>query len=251
MRVYLAGTVAFESGELLIDERRFPGKQGLLVSAYLTLERRRPVARDELAEVVWGPEPPPAWDSALNAIVSKLRGLLRDLPGGNSSISGHLGRYQMHLPPDTWVDVEAARQALDTAEGALRGGAYDDAWVAANIVIAVMGRPFLSGVGSSWAESQRERMRSWQVRGLDCLSEVSLRKGQHALAIQHANEAVTLEPLRELGHRALMRTYVALGDRAEALKAYEHCRRLLSEELGVDPSPETEAVYREALGPEG
>ena len=249
MRIYLAGQLTIEAGDRLTDERQLPGKQGLLVSAYLVLERRRPVSRDKLAEVVWGVEPPAAWDSALSAIVSKLRGVLRglDLPDGAAAISGHRGRYQMHLPSDTWVDVEAVPHALDEAEGALRRSDAAAAWGPANVATVIASRPFLAGVDSAWAAGQRERLRQWRVRGLDCLAEVSLRSGQGTLALQHASEAVSADPLRELGYQRLMRTHLAMGDRAGALRAYERCRLRLNEELGVDPSPQTEAIYLNVL----
>ena len=62
-----------------------------------------------------------------------------------------------------------------------------------------------------------------------------------------AKEAVALEPFRESGYRRLMEIHVAAGNRAEALRVYERCRRLLADELGAFPSPETEAIYRDLL----
>jgi DNA-binding SARP family transcriptional activator len=59
---------------------------------------------------------------------------------------------------------------------------------------------------------------------------------------------VRLEPYRESAYQLLMRAHAAAGDRADALRAYEQCRRLLLAELGVGPSPETEAVYHALLG---
>ena len=68
------------------------------------------------------------------------------------------------------------------------------------------------------------------------------------LAVQTAEELVTLEPFRESGYRLLMQAHAANGNRAEALRAYERCRVLLKDELGVSPDVETEAVYRDLLG---
>ena len=56
-----------------------------------------------------------------------------------------------------------------------------------------------------------------------------------------------LEPFRDSGYRLLMQAQSAAGNDAEALRTYERCRALLSEELGAYPSPETEAVYLEIL----
>jgi DNA-binding SARP family transcriptional activator len=67
--------------------------------------------------------------------------------------------------------------------------------------------------------------------------------------LRYAAEALALEPYRETGYVRLMRLHVGRGNRAEALRAYEQCRAILAHDLGVTPSPQTEAVYREALGP--
>jgi DNA-binding SARP family transcriptional activator len=65
--------------------------------------------------------------------------------------------------------------------------------------------------------------------------------------VHAAEEAVALEPFRETGYRQLMRAHAAGGNRAEALRAFQRCRALLADELGVDPSPETEAAYLQLL----
>ena len=57
-----------------------------------------------------------------------------------------------------------------------------------------------------------------------------------------------MEPYRESGYRRLMRMHVRNGDRGEAVRAYMECKRLLEAELGVAPSEETEALYREIAG---
>jgi pentatricopeptide repeat protein len=59
---------------------------------------------------------------------------------------------------------------------------------------------------------------------------------------------VELEPFRETGYRLLMRAHTEAGNPAEALRVYERCRRVLADELGTSPSPQTEAVYLDLLG---
>ena len=54
LKVFLAGHVSAESDGVVIDEARFPGRQGRLLFAYLVAEQGRPVPRDELAEALWG-----------------------------------------------------------------------------------------------------------------------------------------------------------------------------------------------------
>ena len=108
-------------------------------------------------------------------------------------------------------------------------------------------RPFLPGEEGPWVDRQRAKLHAQLVRALDCLSDVWSANGEFALAVEVATEALTLEPFRETGWTRLMRAHAATGNRAEALRAYEQCRTLLTKELGTEPSPETEAVYLELL----
>jgi DNA-binding SARP family transcriptional activator len=72
--------------------------------------------------------------------------------------------------------------------------------------------------------------------------------GEQEIALRHARHLVRAEPLRESGWRLLMRLHQEAGNSAEALAAYEECRRTLAEQLGVRPSAPTEALYVEILG---
>ena len=85
------------------------------------------------------------------------------------------------------------------------------------------------------------------MRALHCLVTVSAGNAEPLLAIQHAIEMVELDPFRETAYQLLMKMHAAAGDRAEALRVFAKCREVLRDELGVSPSPQTEAVYLEIL----
>lgn len=250
LRIYLTGRVCLEAGRVVAEERRFPSRQARLLFAYLVCQRVQPVPREDLAEVLWLGTTPPAWDPALKSLISKLRLFLGHVktPSAPSSISSQFGCYQLHLPPNVWIDLEAARHSADEAEGALRSGDIRAAWGPTNVTLAIAQRPFLPGEGGEWIEGKRRELQDMLVRALDCYVEICLRTGQAALAAQMAGQAVSLEPFREMGYRQLMRVHAASGNRAEALRAYHRCREHLANELGVDPSSETEALYLELLG---
>lgn len=244
LRVYLTGRIAVESDGRVLDERQFPGRQARLAFVYLCCQRGRPVTREELADVIWPDALPAAWDTALSALVSRLRSLLAGLGlPGNRSIESAFGCYQLRLPLDAWVDIEAALEAIDQAESAVRAGDPRRAWASAEVAVIAARRPFLPGDSGPWVERQRAALHDLLVRAVDCLADIWLATGEPALAIQAASEAVALEPFRETGYQRLMRVHAAVGNRAEALRVYESCRALLAEELGADPSAQTEQLY--------
>ena len=100
-------------------------------------------------------------------------------------------------------------------------------------------RPFLPGADGPWAGATRDRVAEIHLRALQVLAEVWLAKGDHGQAARDAESLLRLDPYRETAHRLLMRTHAAAGDRAAAARAYQRCREVLADDLGVDPAPET------------
>jgi class 3 adenylate cyclase/DNA-binding SARP family transcriptional activator len=248
LRIYLTGRVRVERGGELLDEQSLPGRQGRLAFAYLVLERRQPTPRSQLADLIWPDSPPPAWETGLSAVMSKLRAALNrvGLEGSRVLRSG-LGCHQLQLPADTWVDIEAAHDGLHRAEVVLRDGKTQEAHGWAETASHITRRPFLPGEDVPWVENVRVQLRELRIRAEHCNSVIWSATGEFDLAVRAAEQALELDPFREVGWQHLMRAHFAAGNRAEALRAYERCRKLLAEELGISPSAPTEAVYLEIL----
>jgi DNA-binding SARP family transcriptional activator len=243
-RIYLTGQVLIEYGDHVVTERDLPGRQVRLAFVFLTANRSRPINRGELVDVLWPDEPPQDTDTALSAILSKLRAALKKTGG---TIDTHSRCIGIRLPSETWIDVEEAANAIDEAEGALRAGDIPRAWGFANVVVSIARRPFLPDVEAPWIEARRAAQRVLLVRGLECLAATSESSGGRSLAIQYGNEILELEPFRETAYRQLMRLHAAMGNRAEALRVFDRCRTLLRDELGASPSQQTEALFLEIL----
>jgi DNA-binding SARP family transcriptional activator/streptogramin lyase len=248
LRVFLAGRVAVEANGRVIDEARFPGRQGRLLFAYLVAEQGRAVPRDELAEALWENGPPATWEKALTVIASKLRTLLADSGlDGATTLTGAFGCYRLELPEGAWVDVVAATRAAAAAEDALAEGDLEEARTDATLAASLLQRPVLPGDDGAWVDEKRRELTQVRVRALTVLADACLHSGDASEATKWAEQVTALEPFRETGYRRLMEAHVAAGNRAEALRVYERCRRLLADELGAYPSPETEAIYRNLL----
>jgi YVTN family beta-propeller protein len=248
VKISLTGQVSIEANGARLDERSFPGRQGRLLFAYLLAAEGRPVPRDELADLLWGDAPPPRWQKALSVLVSKLRALLEDCGvDSQAALRSAFGCYQLVLPPGAWIDVAAAREAVDGAEAALDAGEVAAARELATGAAGLARRTFLPGEDGLWVDEKRRELSEVLVRALECLADGCLAAGDAREAVRHAEELIALEPYREGGFRRLMHAHAAAGDSAEALRVYERCRRLLADELGAYPSPETESVYRDLL----
>ena len=243
LRIYLAGELCLTAHGKAVSARRLPGRQGRLAFAYLLAERSRPVPRDELANVLWPQRLPAAYDVALSAIVSKLRGLLYELGVGRRALTTASGCYQLTLPADAWVDVEAAKESVHLAESSLRAADPRSAYGHAVVACAVLRRPLLPEAEGSWIEAYRHGFRNLRLRALDCLAQIHAWNGENTLALRAAEEAVELEPYRETGYRRLMLLHDHAGNRAEALRVYERLRALLGSELNTRPGAEIQSLF--------
>jgi DNA-binding SARP family transcriptional activator/streptogramin lyase len=195
-----------------------------------------------------GDELPARWEKGLTVLVSKLRALLNECDvDGSTALTSAFGCYQLTLPPGSWIDIAAADEAANAAEQALAAGNADAAWLNASTAESLAHGTFLPGEDAGWVSERRAELREILVRALECLAEANRMRGDPAAAVRAADELIILEPFRESGYRLLMKAQSAAGNDAEALRTYERCRALLSEELGAYPSPETESVYLEIL----
>jgi DNA-binding SARP family transcriptional activator len=220
-----------------------PGRQGRLLFAYLTVNRDRAASRDELIEMLWPQGLPSAPDSALSALLSKLR---RVLPAG--ALEGG-SATQLELGRDARIDLEAARDGIHRAEALI--AARD--WYAAigpTLVAHNIGqRRFLPGEEGAWIDELRRELEEIQVRALECTARRSLGIGgaEVALAERSGQRLIDVSPYRESGYAVLMEAFERQGNIAEGLRVYERLRGLLREELGAAPSPTVQRVHERLL----
>jgi DNA-binding SARP family transcriptional activator len=229
----LCGRLVVELGGRRV-EAALPGRQGRLLFAYLVVNRLRPVTRDELVEALW----PGGRDGGLAPLLSKLR---RVAPVDGTALV---------LPADIWVDIEAATEAAHRAESAVARGAWAEAWGPARVAIHTGKRGFFAGEDLPWVEEVRRRLAEVTVRGLECAAAAGLGLGGPELAgaERSARTLVASEPYRESGYRLLMETLAATGNAAEGLLVFEALRARLRDDLGVNPSEQTQALHRRLLG---
>ncbi|HEY7033075.1 MAG TPA: BTAD domain-containing putative transcriptional regulator [Thermomicrobiales bacterium] len=251
LRLYICGRLAVETGDLVLAESAFPARQGRRLWAFLVLNRRWPVGRDDLAGAVWGDAIPDAWDVALNALVSRLRHVLRPVVAREPAVAirGEVGRYLLSLPDDVFVDAERARTGLHTAETALRQHDCETALAEARVAMEIAARGFLGGEDAPWIEGQRRSLADLRLHALECTVEAELLRGNPEIAEREAEHLLLLDPLRESGYRSLMRALAASGNAARAVRVMDDCRRRLSEEAGLAPSAETERVFQAVTVP--
>ncbi len=206
-------------------------QQRALLAALLLREGRTATAA-ELIDALWGEEPPPQALAAVRTYASRLRKVLD--PGVLVSESGG---YAVRGLGDGALDLSVAQELATQAEKARGTGDLCHARDVLNRALALWDGEPLAGVPGPYAEAQRVRLQEWRLQLLESRLDMDLEQGCHAEAISELTALTAAHPLRERLRELLMLALYRSGRQAEALAVYADTRRLLADELGVDPGP--------------
>ncbi|MEU1593864.1 BTAD domain-containing putative transcriptional regulator [Streptomyces sp. NPDC005708] len=205
-----------------------PQQRALL--AALLLREGRTATASELIDALWGEEPPPRALAAVRTYASRLRKVLS--PGVLVSESGG---YALRLSDARSLDVAAAQELAAEAEKAKNAGDLGHARQVLNEALALWDGESLAGVPGPHADTQRTRLEEWRLQLLESRLDMDLEQGCHAEAVSELTALTAAHPLRERLRELLMLALYRSGRQAEALAVYADTRRLLADELGVDP----------------
>ncbi|MFF1273994.1 BTAD domain-containing putative transcriptional regulator [Streptomyces marokkonensis] len=216
-------------------------QQRALLAALLLREGRTATAA-ELIDALWGEEPPSQALAAVRTYASRLRKVLD--PGVLISESGG---YAVRGLGEGALDLAAAQELAAEAEKARNTGDLRHARDALNRALSLWDGETLAGVPGPYAEAQRVRLEEWRLQLLESRLEMDLDQGCHAEAVSELTALTAAHPLRERLRELLMLALYRSGRQAEALAVYADTRRLLADELGVDPRPGLQELQQRVL----
>ncbi|CAL9540703.1 Regulatory protein AfsR [Streptomyces sp. enrichment culture] len=206
-------------------------QQRALLAALLLREGRTATAA-ELIDALWGEEPPSQALAAVRTYASRLR---KALDAG--VLVSESGGYAIRGLGEGALDLATAQELAAEAEKAKAGGDLGRARDVLNRALALWDGETLAGVPGPYAEAQRVRLEEWRLQLLESRLDMDLEQGSHAEAVSELTALTAAHPLRERLRELLMLALYRSGRQAEALAVYADTRRLLADELGVDPRP--------------
>ena len=203
-------------------------RKALALLAYLAVTQRAHT-RDTLAALLWGDADEQHARGALRRTLFAIRAAAGD---DAVEIAGDM----LGAGRGVWCDVVAFRTAA-------KAGLVE----AAALAVA----PFMPGFNlrdapdfEEWQFLEAEALSRELAEVLTRLATGLIAGGDYAAAAVHARRLRALDPLNEEAHRLLMRLYAYGGDQAAALRQYRECVRILDQDLGVGPLPETTELYQ-------
>ncbi|WMX46551.1 BTAD domain-containing putative transcriptional regulator [Streptomyces roseicoloratus] len=214
-----------------------PQQRALL--AALLLRDGRTATASELIDAIWGEDPPSQALAAVRTYASRLRKALD--PGVLVSESGGYALRTSSL------DLTRAHDLAAEAEKLRAAGRRGTARERLNEALALWDGEALASVPGPYAETQRTRLEEWRLQLLETRLDLDLEVGAHAEAVSELTALTAAHPLRERLRELLMLALYRSGRQAEALAVYADTRRLLADELGVDPNPELSRLQQRIL----
>jgi len=217
-------------GQLL----RLPKKAQALL-AYLALQKGRAIPREQLATLLWG-----------NSATEQARQSLRQCLAALRSVLG--AKAAEWIVADTASVLLAPCELLAIDVDAFEAACPSSAVADMERASALYRDELLTGLQipvepfNDWLTLERQRLFSLRLDLLQRLAVAKAEGSDMEGAIGAARHIAALDPLREEGHRLLMRLLASSGNRSAALKQHERCVQILRDELGIAPDAETERL---------
>ncbi|HEY7880715.1 MAG TPA: BTAD domain-containing putative transcriptional regulator, partial [Streptosporangiaceae bacterium] len=224
-----------------------PRQQAVL--GILAMRANRVISRGELVDAVWGQDPPASAEGGIYTYVAGLRRVIepnRSLRGpGRVLVSSGAG-YVLHLVPGQ-PDAVAFEQDLGRARQLRKAGDAAGAVSALNSALSLWRGIAFAGVPGPFAETERVRLGELRSAAAEERADVLLAVGRHEEVVPDLTAMVADHPLRERMRGLLMVALYRCGRQAEALRVYAEGRRVLAEELGIDPGSDLSRIHQQVL----
>ena len=244
-RIWLFGSMSVALGDAHCDAIAIGGRCASLL-AYLALGHGRSFSRAELLVNVWPERSASTSPGSFNTALWRLRRLIERPPlkHGDLIVCDRHGAIGLKGPEGVWLDVDEFTRSIapgltrpperltDADIDGLRRG------------LELYKSDILLDITDDWALREREKHRRDFLNVLWRLMQLAVIRRDYAEGIRHAQKILDNDALREDVHRELMQLFVLNGQRAHALRQFEHCRDLLRRELAIHPMRETVALYQ-------
>lgn len=224
-----------------------PQQQAVLTT--LLLQSGRPVTTQDLVDALWGDRPPTQAVAALRTYVSRLRSVIdprREIRRPSEVLVSIADGYALRVPNDALDLAVFEKLSADAAAARASGDQHEAHRLLAQALELFSGRP-LTGIPGPYADAQRQRLAERHVAAAEEHCATALDIGLHAEVVGDLNILTAEHPLRERLRELLMLALYRCGRQAEALGVYTDTRKLLIEELGVEPGASLSAMHTRIL----
>jgi DNA-binding SARP family transcriptional activator len=207
----------------------------------LILQHGRRVARDVLIESLWPRSDSAGGTASLNSLVYSVHRLLGNDRADKPLIVHADGYYRLNGDAGFGVDSWSFEELVNDGDRLRREGRDRAAATVYARAVNLYRGDFCAALDVP-AIVERERLRSMFLGTLSYLADFYYQAGDYSICLEHAERILNGDPCREDAHRVIMRCYVRLGQRAQAMRQYHLCEQILQAEFGAGPEHATIAL---------
>jgi DNA-binding SARP family transcriptional activator/tetratricopeptide (TPR) repeat protein len=230
LRLAMLGPVKAWLGDQLLPKGT-PQQNAML--AALALRRGRTATAHELVNMLWGEESPDHAVPTLRTYATRLRKAFG--PRAEALVS-EAGGYALRLGEHDEIDADQAERLASEAEKCAAAGDLARAYALYGEALELWdGDEALAGIPGPGAQLHRERLGEQRLTLIEARLDVGLQTGLHAELVSELTGLTTAHPLRERLRELLMLALYRCGRQAESLAVYADARRVLVDDLGIEP----------------
>jgi DNA-binding SARP family transcriptional activator/tetratricopeptide (TPR) repeat protein len=223
-----------------VDKHALGSRKARTLIKVLAVARGQPVPVPRLIDCLWPDRPPARPSQQISVLVSRLRSVL-----GPQRIPRTDAGYQLLAD---WIDLDVANNLATAASRRLSAQNYASARLAADAALALMrGELLADEPDSPWADEERAAVARLAVDVRRTAARAALAVGDYAAARDMSEAVVASDTYDEGALQVLMAALAHSGQPGTALATFARARKRLREDLGVDPSPATDAVHKAIL----
>ncbi|MEU4805213.1 AfsR/SARP family transcriptional regulator [Actinosynnema sp. NPDC023587] len=206
------------------------GSKPRTVLTALLLADNGAVSDAQMSDFLWGQHPPATYNAQIYTYVSRLRKTLRREVGITRRSRG----YELR-PTSCSFDLREFEDQAAQGQAALAANRFEDAARLLRGALRLWRGPALTGVSEHLSDAEAPRLEEGRIAALESRIEADLALGRHASLLPELTRLVHQHPLQERFRAQLMTTFYRCDRQADALSLYEEGRRMLADELGIDP----------------
>ncbi|WP_171074766.1 AfsR/SARP family transcriptional regulator [Nonomuraea basaltis] len=221
------------------------GARRVSLLARLAMEPGLVVTADQLVADVWGDSVTATAGKQLHIVVSKLRELLAPYHGSELIVTASRG-YRLELPGEQ-VDTHLFASLVKRARAAQAQNELAAADAFFRRALSLWRGQALADVAGAWVRSESARLEEERLSAVEDHVGLRLAGGDHHMAVPELIAHIAAAPLRERPRAQLMLALYRSGRVPEALAVYQDTRRVLVEELGIEPGPALQRLHRAVL----
>jgi LuxR family maltose regulon positive regulatory protein len=218
------------------------------ILCFIASRRHRRASKDNIIDTFWGEADFDAVEKNFHPTVSHIRKALNsNQPLKQNFLLYRDGDYQLNPDFSYFIDTEEFDRLVAEGEAARRAGQHDVYVSSYEKALALYRGDFMQSVYEEWVDEHRSYYREQYLRLLESLAAAAEKTQEWSRALDLAQQILRDDPFREDMHCTIMRAHAALSNRVAVKEQYETLRKLLRDELEVEPVAETQKIYRELM----